>query len=69
MPLEGTHVMGNITVEAGASLTAYAIMVEGNLQAEEAGQIEIHPDSYVGGNIQVEESGRCGLIQPALRGI
>lgn len=55
--LDGTRVMGNITVEADASLTAYAITVEGNLQAEEAGRIEIHPDSYVGGNIQVEESG------------
>ena len=54
--LNGTRVEGNITVEEDASLIAYGVSVSGNIQANKASQIEIHPDSYVGGNIQIAES-------------
>jgi hypothetical protein len=55
--LNGTHVEGDLLVEANASLIAYGVIVDHNLQGEKAALIEIHPNSVIGGNIIINESG------------
>ncbi|MDO9087306.1 MAG: DUF5667 domain-containing protein [Anaerolineaceae bacterium] len=55
--LNGTYVKGNIKVQSGATLYAYGVSVEGNIQAEGANRVEVHPGSYVNGDIQLKYSG------------
>jgi hypothetical protein len=53
--LEGTTVLGSITVESGASLTATQAQVIGNLQADGALSVRVLAGSRVGGNIQIKQ--------------
>jgi cytoskeletal protein CcmA (bactofilin family) len=55
--LEGTRVEGNIKVQSGATLYAFAVYVDGNIQAENASRVEVHLNSRVIGDIQVDNSG------------
>jgi hypothetical protein len=55
--LNGTQVEGNLFVRNKATLYAYAVKVDGNIQADRSARVEVHPDSLVGGDIQVNSSG------------
>lgn len=55
--LNKTRVMGNIKVEANATLTASRIIVAGNVQGENAGQVSILNGSRVVGSVQVKQGG------------
>ncbi|MBW6474350.1 MAG: hypothetical protein K0B14_14590 [Anaerolineaceae bacterium] len=55
--LNGTYVKGNIKVQSGATLYAYAVNVDGNIQAEGASRVEVQSGSYVNGDIQLDYSG------------
>jgi cytoskeletal protein CcmA (bactofilin family) len=66
--LNGTRVKGNIFVRTNASLFAYAVSVEGNVHAERAEKVEVHPESYVGGNIQVNYSGELVVASVLIDG-
>lgn len=51
--LEGTRLIGSITVGTGASLDAVGIAANGNLQAEGAAHVVLTGVSSVGGSVQV----------------
>lgn len=51
--LEGTRLVGGVTVGAGASLDAVGIAANGNLQAEGAAHVVLTGVSSVGGSVQV----------------
>ena len=53
--LNGTRVMGTIKVEANATLNAEKIIVVGNVQAENALQVNILNGSRIGGSVQVKQ--------------
>ncbi len=55
--LHGTRIMGNIQVAANAALTARKIVVIGNVQAENARQVNILENSRIGGSIQIKQGG------------
>jgi cytoskeletal protein CcmA (bactofilin family) len=55
--LNGTRVKGNIKVQSGATLFAYGVSVDGNIQAEGASRVEVHSGSFVDGDIQLKYSG------------
>jgi hypothetical protein len=55
--LNQTEVQGNISIHQGATLYAYGVMVQGDIEAEYAQRVEIHPGSYVGGDLEFKESG------------
>lgn len=51
--LQGTTVKGNIVVGRGASLRAFRVNVNGNVQAEGALDVAVSGNSSVGGSIQI----------------
>ncbi len=55
--LDGTMVEGTIYVENGASLTAWRVRVDGNVQAEGAELVRVLTGSTVGGSIQLKQGG------------
>jgi hypothetical protein len=55
--LNQTEVQGNIKIYQGATLYAYGVMVQGDIEAEYAQRVEIHPGSYVGGDVEFDEGG------------
>lgn len=55
--LDGTRVEGTIKVEADATLLADQVRVVGNIQAENAAQVEVLSGSMVGGSIQIKQGG------------
>jgi len=60
--LTGTRVEGNVYLERGATLHAYRVRVDGNIQTvEPAAQVNVYPGSFVGGNIQIVQSGSSGV--------
>lgn len=60
--LNGTWVEGNITVEMNATLHAYTVHVNGNIQAENAARVNVYPGSFVGGSIQIVQSGAADIL-------
>ena len=66
--LNGTHVEGNLLVEANGSLIAYGVIVDQDLQGEKAALIEIHPNSVIGGNIIINESGLITIDSTIISG-
>lgn len=56
--LNGTKVEGNIKVETDATLQAYGVRVDGNVQSDGASLINIHANSWVGGAVQVKYAGQ-----------
>ena len=59
--LDGTIVEGNIKVLTRATLRAYEVSVDGNIQAEGARAVFVNPGSFVGGNIQIKQGGRARI--------
>lgn len=55
--LTGTRVKGTIKVENNATLTARKVVVIGNVQAENARQVNVLERSRVGGSVQVKQGG------------
>lgn len=55
--LNGTRIMGTIQVAANAVLTARRIVVIGNVQAENARQVNILDNSRIGGSVQIKQGG------------
>jgi hypothetical protein len=59
--LIGTRIKGTIKVENNARLTARKIIVIGNVQAENARQVNILERSRVGGSVQVKQGGGANV--------
>ncbi len=55
--LDGTRIMGNIVVQTNATLIARKIDVDGNVQAENASQVNILEESRIGGSVQLKQGG------------
>lgn len=55
--LSGTRIGGNITVGSKARLSADAVRVGGNIQADGAAAVVVGSGARIGGNIQIEGSG------------
>ncbi len=55
--LQNTRIMGTIQVAANAVLTARRIVVIGNVQAENARQVNILDNSRIGGSVQIKQGG------------
>ena len=55
--LLGTRVKGTVKVEARATLRAEDVVVIGNVQAENAREVEVLDGSRVGGSVQVVQGG------------
>ncbi|NOT55703.1 MAG: hypothetical protein HOP18_13970 [Deltaproteobacteria bacterium] len=55
--LNGTRIQGSIVVKTGATLSASAVRVNGNIQAEGARAVFLNPASVVGGSVQLEQGG------------
>jgi len=55
--LASTNVKGTIQVESNATLNARGITVVGNVQAENARQVNVLEGSRVGGSVQVKQGG------------
>lgn len=59
--LTGTRVKGTILVQNNATLTARKIVVIGNVQAENAKQVNVLEKSRVGGSVQVKLGGGANV--------
>ncbi|RPI59051.1 MAG: hypothetical protein EHM56_00025 [Chloroflexi bacterium] len=66
--LNGTRVKGTVKVESGASLTAYRIVVIGNIQADGARVVRVLSGSTVGGSIQLKQGGAARVEQVRVTG-
>jgi hypothetical protein len=55
--LTGTRVKGTITVQNNAALVARKVVVIGNVQAENARQVNVLAGSRVGGSVQLVQGG------------
>jgi len=66
--LRGTRVKGTIKVERGATLKAEAIVVIGNVQAENARNVLIEDESRIGGSVQVVQGGGATVRNSRVNG-
>jgi hypothetical protein len=66
--LNGTFVDGNIKVQANATLRANGVRVIGNVQADNAAQVEVLSGSTVGGNIQIKQGGEARIDSVQIKG-
>jgi len=66
--LYGTFVKGSIKVEKNAALSASRIYVIGNIQAENAAQVDVLSGSDVGGNIQIKQGGGAVIDGVRIKG-
>lgn len=55
--LENTRIMGTIQIASNATMTARGILVIGNIQAENALQVNILENSRIGGSVQIKQGG------------
>jgi hypothetical protein len=55
--LNGTKAEGTIYVEGNATLLAVGVNVDGNVQAENARNVEVMANSKVGGSVQIVQGG------------
>jgi hypothetical protein len=53
--LNGTRLKGTLKVSTGATVSASAVRIIGNIQAEGAKAVYVNPGSIVGGNIQIKQ--------------
>jgi len=60
--LNGTRANGSVVVGTGASLTATAVRINGNVQAQGARSVQVRGDSFVGGSVQIVQ-GRAATIK------
>lgn len=66
--LDGTSIKGTIKVETKATLRAYGVQVIGNVQAENAAQVEVLSGSTVGGSIQLKQGGGAYIDSVRING-
>jgi hypothetical protein len=66
--LNGTRVEGNIFVHTRSTLTAYRVLVDGNIQAEGARAVYVNPGSFVGGSIQIVQGGAARIDRVTIEG-
>ncbi|MCG8350418.1 MAG: hypothetical protein MI924_21850 [Chloroflexales bacterium] len=66
--LDGTMVEQDIFVGSGANLVANAVKVGGDIQGKGAKDVQIMPDSVVGGDIQLKEGGSATMDHVKVRG-
>lgn len=66
--LQGTQVNGTLTVEPNATLLATAVQVTGNLQADQAADVQLVGSSVIGGNIQIKQSRTAYITQTQIKG-
>lgn len=66
--LEGTQLVGSITVGAGASLAASSVRVNGNLQADGALVTELTGDSRITGSVQIKQGGTATVVGARIGG-
>jgi hypothetical protein len=66
--LNGTRVLGTVTVEANATLFASNVHVIGNVQAQNAARVELGARSMVGGSIQIVQSSAALVDSVRLNG-
>ncbi len=59
--LNGTRIQGTIVVKTGATLSASAVRVNGNIQAEGARAVFLNPASVVGGSVQLDQGGTARI--------
>jgi hypothetical protein len=66
--LNGTRVSGNILVETNATLHAYNVRVDNNIQADNAARVNVYSGTSVGGSIQIFDSGAADIRGVNLEG-
>jgi hypothetical protein len=66
--LNGTYVKGTIKVERNATLHAKGVRVIGNVQAENAKQVNVTGGSRVGGSVQVKQGGGANILGSRING-
>lgn len=66
--LTGTRVLGTVKVESNAKLTARKVIVIGNVQAENAYQVNVFEGSRVGGSVQVKQGGGANVSDSFIDG-
>ena len=66
--LLGTYVKGTINVGTNATLLASNVWVIGNVQSENANQVEVVSGSAVGGNIQIKQGGGAHIASVRIKG-
>jgi hypothetical protein len=59
--LSGTLVDGNISVETNATLYAYEVHVNHDIQTDKAARVNVYTGSFVGGNIKIVRSGAADI--------
>lgn len=59
--LNGTYIKGTLKVERDATLHAYKIRVNGNIQAENHRAVNVYAGSTIGGSVQIKQ-GRSAQI-------
>jgi hypothetical protein len=59
--LNGTRVDGNIIVGTRSRLSASAVKVEGNVQAEGATSVFLNPGSVIDGSVQLKQGGTARI--------
>jgi hypothetical protein len=66
--LNGTYAKGTVKVERGATLKAYGVRVIGNVQGENARQVNVLSSSRVGGSVQVVQGGGATISRSRVTG-
>jgi len=66
--LNGTKIKGNVIVNTNATLSASAVQVGGNIQAEGAKNVYVNPGSIVEGNVQIKQGGGARIERVVIDG-
>lgn len=66
--LTGTTIKGSIRVALNARLTAHNVRVVGNVQADNAAQVNVLDGSRVGGSVQVKQGGGANVSDAIVTG-
>jgi hypothetical protein len=59
--LTGTYVKGTIKVQRSATLVARSVRVVGNVQGENAANVQVLASSRIGGSVQVKQGGGASV--------
>jgi hypothetical protein len=66
--LKQTHLKGTVKVERRAILRAYEVRVVGNVQGENAREVNVLRQSRIGGSVQVVQGGAATVRQSRING-
>lgn len=66
--LDRTRAKGNIVVGTGATLVAYSVAINGNLQAEGAADVRVGGYSSFGGSVQIVKGGSASIQRARITG-